>query len=112
MNYSKRELDEIITTMRRVAHDTYALFFSAGMGSSCHAFLEFNGLISKYVDICQNCAKAGIDFTVLNQHSSQALPVADHDINYLVEKLDCIFGPAIRANEQTKAAFAKLLEDK
>ena len=111
MRYSRRELEEIVTTMRRVASDTYAVFFSAGMGSSAHAFLEFNGLISKYVDICQNCAKAGIDFTTLNQHSGQALPIADHDISYLVEKLDCIFGPAIRANPRTKAAFAELLEE-
>lgn len=111
MNYSKRELEEIVMTMRRVASDTYALFFSAGMGAYAHAFLEFNGLISKYVDICQNCVRAGIDFTALNRHSGQALPVADHDIDYLVEKLDCIFGPAIRANPRTKAAFAKLLED-
>ena len=110
MNYSKQELDDIVVRMRNVASETYALFFSAGMGSSAHAFLGFNGLISKYVDICQNCVKAGIDFTALNAHSGQALPVATHDIDYLVEKLDCIFGPAIRANPQTRAAFAKLLD--
>ena len=110
MNYTKEELVEIVARMRRVASDTYAVFFSAGMGSSAHAFLEFNGLISKYVDICSSCTKAGIDFTALNTHSGQALPIAEPDISYLVEKLDCIFGPAIRANPQTKAAFAKLLE--
>jgi hypothetical protein len=108
--YSKEELVKLANQMEKVADTVYWLFFHANMGGQVHAFIEFCGLLNKYTEICKRCAEQGIDFTMLNTHSRQALPVEGHDVEYLVEKLDCIFGPIIRANPETRAAFAKLLE--
>lgn len=97
---TKEELLALTARMRAVANKTYDLFFRAGMGGDVHAFIEFCGVLSKYVDICERCAEQGIDFRMLNTHSNRALPVFGHDMVYLGEKLDCIFGPAIRGNPE------------
>ena len=103
------ELTALVTRMEGVAAATYSVFFRAGMGSEAHAFLEFNGLIAKYVDVCRKCAEQGIDFRHLNTHTGGALPIEKHDMLYLGEKLSCIFGPAIKANPVARAALKKAL---
>ena len=103
------ELTALVERMDEVARRTYGLFFRAGMGSEVHAFLEFNGLIAKYVQICQRCAADGIDFRHPNTHTGQAMPVEVHDMEYLGEKLACIFGPIIDANPLARAALKKAL---
>lgn len=95
---SKEELLRLVARMRAVSNATYDLFFTTGMGGDVHAFIEFCGVLSKYVDICERCAQQGIDFRHLNTHGNTALPVENHDMEYLGEKLDCIFGPALRSN--------------
>ena len=109
LHASKDELLALVARMRAVSNATYDLFFRAGMGSEAHAFLEFNGLIAKYVDICHRCAEAGIDFRFLNTHSGEGLPVEVHDMRYLGEKLDCILGPAIHANPAAREALREIL---
>jgi hypothetical protein len=103
------ELTALAARMDAVANRTYGLFFSAGMGSEAHAFLEFNGLIAKYVQICQRCAEQGIDFRHLNTHTGGALPVEVHDMEYFGEKLACIFGPIINANPKARDALKRAL---
>lgn len=107
--YSQEELNQLVTLMRRVADTTYWLFYAAEMGGRCHAFLEFNGLIHKYVDIAARAAEQGIDFTQANTHSGEALPVEEHDLAYLAEKLRCIFGPIIDANPSAKRLMKEIL---
>jgi N-acetyl-anhydromuramyl-L-alanine amidase AmpD len=107
--YSKEDLQKIASDMHKVAEATYWLFFIQGMGSNCHAFLEFNGLIAKYVDIARKAADAGIDFTQANIHNKTPLPVETHDLEYLAEKLECIFGPILESNPEAKRAFLKKL---
>lgn len=103
------ELQLLTERMRRVVENVYWLFHYEGMGTWVHAFIEFNGLLSKYVDICRRCALEGIDFTQFNTHTAQALPVEVHDMEYLGEKLRCIFGPIIDANPEARAALKKAL---
>lgn len=106
---NKVYLAALVARMHGVAESVYWLFFYANMGGEVHAFIEFNGLLSKYVEMCKRCADEGIDFTQLNTHTGQALPVAVHDMEYLGEKLRCIFGPIIDTNPEAKAALKKAL---
>ncbi len=106
---SKEELRDLARRMRVVSNETYNLFFVLGMGSEVHAFIEFCGVLSKYVDICERCAEQGIDFRFLNTHSGAGLPVEVHDMVYLGEKLDCILGPAIRSNPAASEALKQAL---
>jgi hypothetical protein len=104
---TKEDLQEIVRRTHAVAEETYWCFFRAGMGAHCHAFLEFNGVLSKYVQICGLAAEEGIDFTHANVHSNTPLPVEAHDVEYLAEKLGCILGPLINANPEARKAFAR-----
>ena len=107
MEYTKDELALILRVMRVAVTDAYYLFYRRGIGTSCHALLEFNGLMSKYVDLCEAAAAKGIAFPQLNTHSGVALPMAGHDVDYLAEKFDCIFGPFFAANPELARRFAE-----
>jgi hypothetical protein len=108
-DHSKEDLLLLAQRMEKVAEQVYWMFFHAEMGARVHAFIEFCGVLNKYVQICQRCAGEGIDFTQFNTHTGQAMPVEMHDMEYLGEKLQCIFGPIIDANPEAKAALKKAL---
>jgi hypothetical protein len=104
--YSKEELDGLVVQMSRVANTVYVLLQSCGV----HAFIEFNGLMQKYVDLCRRAAAEGVDFTMFNTHTGTSFNVLEHDVDYMAEKFDCIFGPLFRANPKLWALFKEKLE--
>ncbi|MCC3532575.1 MAG: hypothetical protein JGK40_32115 [Microcoleus sp. PH2017_21_RUC_O_A] len=67
-------------------------FYDDAIGTNCHAFIEFTGLLNEYIKICEENLAVGIDFTQINAHSkSQPLKIQEHEVAYLNEKLRCIF---------------------
>lgn len=107
--WSAEELQETLRRMDRLCSDFYWACFTAGMGSRCHPFLEFNGIMSKYVNLCSNAAAQGFQFPAANQHSGLALPMQDHDVDYFAEKFACIFGPFFEAHPELADRFADRL---
>lgn len=102
-----------IAMLRDLNTKFYGLCFHAGVGSRAHAFIEFNGLMSKYIDLLAKAMDQGLDPMTLNDHNGVALPVESHDMEYLGEKLRCIFGPVIDGNPEARAALHKaLFEDR
>lgn len=91
MRYSKDELDMMVVKMNLISDNFYPQATRVGN----HAFIEFCGLMKKYADMCSRTAAAGHDFTQANVHTGQALVAEDHDIRYLAEKFECIFGPVL-----------------
>jgi hypothetical protein len=65
----------------------------------CHAavkignptFVEFTGIINQYIEACRQAHHNGIDFTQCNTHCQQELPLESFQIDYINEKLACIF---------------------
>lgn len=104
---TRRDLADMIDKMQSVSSS----FYVAATRTGCHGFIEFCGLMNEYIKICEQSLKDGVDFSSANKHNERALSVQPFNIDYIVEKLDCIFGPAIRANPETKAAFRRLVED-
>jgi len=88
---SKEELMEICNKMTQVSDN----FYYGAIHTGCHPFIEFCGLMNKYIDICRESAKQGIDFTMANAHTGESLKLADHHKAYLFEKLSCIFETSI-----------------
>jgi hypothetical protein len=105
--WSKQELAETLKVMRDLNHNFYVMCFTSGLGARCHAFLEFNGLMSKFVDLCERAYDNKIDFSQANQHGGVELPVEEHDIEYLGEKFRCIFDFAIQRSPKLKDAFVR-----
>lgn len=100
VQYTKEELLDICKKMTAISTNFYGL----AIFCNNHAFIEFCGLMNKYIGICTKAAEAGIDFTQANTHSGLPLPVEDHDVKYLAEKFDCIFGPTL-ADPKVRATF-------
>lgn len=78
---------EMIAKMRIASKHFYAAAIAIGN----HPFIEFTGLINEYINVCEQATASGVDFTECNTHSDKELPMAAHQINYINEKLECIF---------------------
>lgn len=74
-------------------------FYKAAVGIHCHPFIEFTGLLNQYIQLCHRAQSKEIDFTQCNRHTGSQLPMAGHDIDYLREKLECIFSGQIEISE-------------
>ena len=106
--YNAEERAEQIKKM----HEVYEQFYWLATTTHVHAFIEFTGLMAKFVDVCRKAHEAGLDYNICNTHTGQALPkVEAHDVEYMAEKLECIFGPTLQKPEIRKAFLTALFPD-
>lgn len=83
------ELDsEAIIRAMQQASDA---FYRSAIRIGNHPFTEFAGLMNEYVSACRNAASDGVDFTSCNTHTGKELPLHAHQVDYINEKLECIF---------------------
>ena len=47
--------------------------------------------MTAYLQSCQLAHEQGIDFTKCNRHAARTLPMEAADVDYIVEKFECIF---------------------
>lgn len=83
----QEELQSVIDSMKKLSE---AFYFSA-IRIGNHAFIEFVGLQTEYIKICEQSLNNGIDFTTANTHGEGRLKVYEYNTEYLQEKLNCIF---------------------
>lgn len=98
MTYTKEELELMIHRMRTASNEFYRL--AVGVGN--HAFIEFAGLMNEYISVCERAVEQSIDFTEANVHAGGELPMEPHHFEYLMEKLECIYGPTFAWNGQER----------
>ena len=103
--YSLGEMRGIIRAMREINSKFYDMCFYGGIGGTCHAFIEFTGLQAKFIDMCQEALNKGIEFPFANTHTQTDLGIQLHDVAYLAEKFDCIFGPSLASDKKLRDAF-------
>lgn len=92
---------ELIKTLKKDVEQFYWTLFSHRAGGEFHAFVEWCGVMSEHLNIVEGLLKKGIDATNMNVHSGQALPIPDHQLNYLAEKMECIFDGLIEVRKAT-----------
>jgi len=98
-----KELRDAIERMRAVN----TAFYRGAVNAQVHAFIEFCGMQSKFIDMCQRALDSGQDFMGINKHSGETWDVYEHDIRYLAEKFSCIYGPVFKGREELKQLFIK-----
>lgn len=81
--------------------ETAESFYYSAIKIGVHPFIEFAGLMNEYIKVCVDAHNAGIDFSECNRHAGNHLPMRDYQIEYLNEKLDCIFTGRIIAQKTT-----------
>jgi hypothetical protein len=105
--YNKDELKEMVAKMRL----TSSIFYRYAAATGCHTFIEFCGLMNKYIDICDRAAEAGLDFTTSSIHGGGiTLPVEEHDVAYLAEKFACIFAQTMFKKPEIWKTFKRAVE--
>ena len=67
-------------------------FYRGAVRTENHAFIEFTGLINEYIKICSHAAERGQDFRESSTHTSQRMAIAPFQLDYIREKLECIYG--------------------
>ena len=89
-----------LARMRAASH----AFYAAATQTGCHPFIEFTGLMNEYIKCCERANEAGIDFTACNAHSGQTLPMKSYQVDYVNEKLECIFTGRSVMNQDARSA--------
>lgn len=70
-------------------------FYRAAVSIGNHPFIEFAGLMNEYHGACREADDLGIDFSECSKHTGLELPLYPFQIDYINEKLECIFGGRI-----------------
>lgn len=107
----RRGDERVSKTLGALVEQFYWACFHHGIGSKCHAFIEFNGVMSKYIELVRLAEAAGIDPQHISQHLPLALQVDNHHLEYLGDKLRCIFAPFIRNNPESAEALRRSIFD-
>lgn len=99
--YTLGELRESLRAMSAAS----AAFYKAAIAQKAHAFIEFTGLMNTYIKVCTAALADGVPFWKVNKHSGQAFRMKGHEVEYLAEKFECIFGDSLAANPDHLATF-------
>ena len=78
-----------------------AIFYANAASTRNHTFIEFCGLINEYIKSCEIAHEKGIDFSDCNAHSGRNLPMEPYMIDYVNDKLGCIFTGRIALCDQS-----------
>lgn len=89
----------VLKKMKQASDKFYAMAAEAG----CHQFLEFTGLMNEYIEVCSRAEDYGIDW-----FQAAELPFKEQHLRYLADKLDCIYGPALRRSHELASVFFKM----
>lgn len=84
---NENERTKALEDMHRVS----AAFYSAAIKIGNHPFIEFTGLMNEYIKACEVAHERNIDFTECDTHTGIHLPLEIYMVNYINEKLECIF---------------------
>lgn len=103
--YSKEECEEQSKKMSDVSSE----FYSKAVRVGHHQFIEFTGLMNKYIQIFNQTVKAGIDPNICNIHSGGSLVMNEHDVEYMAEKFGCIFETTLK-DPAMRNVFLKAME--
>jgi hypothetical protein len=98
--------EEVLRRLAQLTEEFYWKCFRAEIGMWAHAFLEFNGLMSVYIECLR---EADVDPREVNVHSAAKFHVPDHRLEYLAEKLECIFSPILSANPNAREILSRHL---
>jgi hypothetical protein len=92
----KEELQRLLNHADNVATSLYGTLFAANYGAEWHAYLEWVGCMREHVKVAQASLNAGIDFTEANRHTGKKLRIHGYQLDYLNEKIGCIFSEQLR----------------
>jgi len=89
---SPAEREKALASMEQLS----AAFYAQAQRIGVHPFLEFTGLMNEYIKAARQAHEQGIDFSACNAHTGMELPLQSYMVDYINEKLECIFNGRIQ----------------
>jgi len=86
-----KETKEYLNKIQENITSFYWVLFNLGVGERFHPMLEWCGVMSEYIKIHQALLDEGIDATNSDIHNGIGSKIPKYQLNYLAEKLNCIF---------------------
>lgn len=80
-------------------------FYGSAVYTGVHGFIEFCGLMNEFINICEHSGRKGINFSQANTHTGQELHMETFQVEYLAEKLECIYGATIQNSPELTRIF-------
>lgn len=86
---SELTAQESLELMRKASHE----FYQMAIATQCHAFLEFTGLMNEFIKVAYEFQQNNptLDFREHNQHTGKVLRLQPYQVDYIHEKLNCIY---------------------
>lgn len=97
-SYSPEDRERMLAAME-VARDA---FYAAAVRIGVHTYVEMAGFMGEFIKMCRDMHEEGVDF------GTTPLRAAPHQLAYIAEKFDCIFGEAL-AEPEARIAFLRAL---
>jgi len=110
MRETFEERAHILNRMRAASN----AFYVAAANAGCHAFIEFTGLMNEFIKLCEDAEQQGTDWVHANVHGDVHLPFKPYHVEYLSEKLECIYGRRLQLVDDSVIeleAFAAIVDD-
>ena len=89
---SVQEREEMLVRMEAAS----MAFYMDARKIGVHAFIEFTGLLNEFVAACREAHRNGLDFTQADRHGRGPLALHGHQLDYIAEKLGCIYGEQLK----------------
>ena len=97
-----KELEGILHGMESLSQN----FYVGAIRLDHHAFVEFNGFLRKYIELCHHALRDGHDFTQANTHTGRSVfKLQEQDAEYIGEKFGCIFETCFSGNWKLVESF-------
>lgn len=101
MQYSKEEREEMLKEMDRASK----IFYGLAQKTNVHQFLEVTGFLNELTKAYRRMHEEGKDF------GTEHLEMKPYEMEYIADKIDCIFGEAL-ADKKNREAFMDALAKK
>lgn len=98
--YTAEEREMMLAKMKQASE----IFYALAQQTRVHQFLEVTGFLNELIKVYKGMHDKGIDF------GTQAAIPATHEMAYIAEKIDCIFGDALAVPELRKAFMDSLAQ--
>ncbi len=92
---------EYAALLKREMQAVYFRFFSLGVGSRFHSFLEWCGVMGEHLNITTDLLQQGYPAFEMNRHTGETPPIAPYRLSYMTEKMECIFDGMIKVTAAT-----------
>jgi hypothetical protein len=81
--------EQSLELMRKASNE----FYQMAIATQCHAFVEFTGLLNEFIKVAYEFQQNNptLDFREHNQHTGKVLRLQPYQVDYIHEKLNCIY---------------------